>query len=145
VNRAFPFLAAALIALSGLQGEASNLYCMYNRIGAGALQKHHIVMSEVMYARALEQAEKFGDGDSRLVTSLVRLANLCSSENEYVVARPLYERLVGIAERHPEYSEQIASALDQYADLELRTHRSESASSTRQLAGILHSSTGSTM
>jgi hypothetical protein len=140
VNRAFSFLVAALIALNGLQGQASNLYCVYNRIGDRALQKHHIVMSQVMYTRALEQAETFGDGDSRLVISLVRLANLCSRENEYIVARPLYERMVGIAERHPEYGEQIASGLDQYADLQVRTHRSESASSTRQLAAILHNS-----
>ncbi len=134
------FVATAVIALNGLQSQANNLYCLYNRIGDNAMQKHQIVMSQVMYTRALEQAELFGDGDARLVTSLVRLANLCSSENEYLVAKPLYERLAGIAERHPEYSEQVASSLDRYADMQARTHRLEAALSTRQLPEILHSS-----
>jgi tetratricopeptide (TPR) repeat protein len=130
---------ATLVLLVSIQpaSYASNLCFKYKQIGTQALNRKDYAMAEVMYARALEQAEVYEPNDPRLVSCLTTLANLYANQNEYALAEPLYQRLITLTERHPELDNQVASALSNYSKMEARTHRADKSELFKQLASVL--------
>jgi tetratricopeptide (TPR) repeat protein len=127
-----------LLASTQPASFASNdLYYKYKQIATQALARKDYAMAEVMYARALEQAELYDQTDPRLVSCLTALANLYAKQNEYALAEPLYQRLIALTERHPELDNQVASALTNYSKMEARTHRTDKSELFKQLASVL--------
>lgn len=133
-------VACVATAFNVCAAQALDLYGSYNRIGNQALSKNKIAMAEVMYARAFEQAQKYGDGDQRVVHAAIKLADLYAKQNEYVLAKPIYEDLVRIANNHPEHGLAIAASLDNYSKLLSRLNMNERASLNASLAETIRSS-----
>ncbi len=77
---------------------------------------------------ALKEAEKFGDQDPRLATSLNNLAELYRAQGKYEQAEPLYQRALAIAEKvlGPEHS-QVATVLENCAALLHKLNRDAEA------------------
>lgn len=117
--------------------HAGDLYYKYTHVASRALARKDYCMAEVMYARALEQAELYPATDPRLVSCLVTLANLYANRNEYALADPLYQRLIGLTEQHPELNNKIAVALTNYSKMEARTNRTDKSELFKQLAAVL--------
>jgi hypothetical protein len=137
-NRCIALTTLVLLASIQPASYASNdLYYKYKRIAAQALTRKDYAMAEVMYARALEQAELYEQTDPRLVSCLITLANLYAQQNEYALAEPLYQRLVSLTERHPELDTQVASALTNYSRMAARTHQTDKSELFKQLASVL--------
>jgi len=132
-------MAMVLLLSSQQPSSASNLYWNFNRIGQQAQARNDYATAEVMYARALEQAEIYGETDPRLVSCLIKLADVYAHENEYALAEPLYQRLMRLAERYPRFDNQVASSLQNYASLESRTNRRDKSELMKQLAMLLQS------
>lgn len=134
---------SALLAISSLSAQqgayARDLYKTFSDVGSYALTKPDTVMAEVMYSHALEQAEQHGEADPRVVESATKLLDIYARQNQYVLAQPLYNKLVRIAERHPEYGISISSSLENYSALLTRLDNKNSAYITNQLAQTIRS------
>ena len=89
-----------------------------NAAGVQAFQQRSYADAENFFTSALQQAEQFGDRDSRFATSLNNLASLRQAQNKYAEAEPLYRRALGIWETiyGPENMD-VASALNNLATL----------------------------
>ncbi len=64
-----------------------------------AYQKADYVEAEKLLLAALKEAEKFGEQDLRLATSLNNLATLYRSQGKDAQAEPLYPRALAIREK----------------------------------------------
>jgi len=138
-NQCIALATLVLMVSSQPASNASDLYYKYKHIATQALNRKDYSMAEVMYSRALEQAELYGENDPRLVACLITLANLYAKQNEYAQAEPLYQRLIALAEQHHELDNQVASALTQYSSMQARTNRSDKSELFKQLASVLQS------
>ena len=64
-----------------------------------AYQQADYAEAEKLLLAALQEAEKFGEQDPRLATSLNNLAALYSAQGNYAQAEPLYQRALAIVEK----------------------------------------------
>ncbi len=64
-----------------------------------ALQEGRYAAAEKLFLGALKEAEKFGDQDPRLATSLNNLALLYHNQGRYAQAEPLYQRALAVVEK----------------------------------------------
>ncbi len=65
---------------------------------AKAYQQADYAEAEKLFLGALKEAEKFGEQDPRLATSLNNLAALYDEQGKYAQAEPLYQRALAIKE-----------------------------------------------
>lgn len=75
--------------------------------GNEAYADGRVAQAEIHFLAALEEAEKFGEEDSRLGLSLNNLAAVYHTQGKYTMAEPLYTRSLEIktrihGEQHPE-------------------------------------------
>ncbi len=84
--------------------------------GLEALEQGQYLEAEELLLAALKQAEKFGDQDTRLVTSLNNLANLYRAQGKHSEVEPLLQRALAIYEKTlgPEHP-YVALGLENYA------------------------------
>ncbi len=66
---------------------------------AKAYQQADYAEAEKLFLGALKEAEKFGDQDPRLATSLNNLALLYHNQGRYAQAEPLYQRALAVVEK----------------------------------------------
>ncbi len=66
---------------------------------AKAYQQADYAEAEKLFLAALKEAEKFGEQDPRLATSLNNLALLYDAQGKYAQAEPLYRRALAIREK----------------------------------------------
>ncbi len=66
---------------------------------AKAYQQADYAEAEKLFLAALKEAEKFGNQDPRLATSLNNLAELYRAQGNYEQAEPLYRRALAIDEK----------------------------------------------
>ena len=83
---------------------------------AKAYQQADYAQAENLFLAALKEAEKFGEQDSRLATSLNNLALLYDTQGKYAQAEPLYQRALAIDQKtlgpdHPD----VATSLNNLA------------------------------
>lgn len=64
--------------------------------GNASYENGKIPEAEVKFIAALEEAEKFGEEDSRLALSLNNLAAMYHEQGKYTMAEPLYKRALDI-------------------------------------------------
>ncbi len=85
---------------------------------AKAYQQADYAESEKLFLAALKEAEKFGDQDPRLATSLNNLAATYRVRGKYSEAEPLYHRALAIREKAlgPEHPD-VANSLNNLARL----------------------------
>ncbi len=83
-----------------------------------AYQQADYAEAEKLFLAALNEAEKFGEQDPRLATSLNNLAVLYYAQGKYAQAEPLYQRSLAIREKAlgPEHPN-VATVLENYAAL----------------------------
>ena len=104
----------ALVALSLLTACTQDLsWEEYTEAGLEAYEQARYDEAEESYLAALEEAEKFGDQDSRLATVLNNLALLYQDQGKYAEAEPLYQRALPIREKalgpeHPDIATNLA-------------------------------------
>ena len=85
---------------------------------AKAYQQADYAQAEKLLLAALQEAEKFGEQDPRLATSLNNLAVLYRAQGKYEQAEPLHQRALAIIEKalgpdHPD----VANSLNNLAQL----------------------------
>ncbi len=85
---------------------------------AKAYQQADYAQAEKLLLAALKEAEKFGEQDPRLATSLNNLAALYHAQGKYAQAEPLQRRALAILEKTqgPEHPN-VASSLNNLAEL----------------------------
>ncbi len=83
-----------------------------------AYQQADYAQAEKLFLAALKEAEKFGEQDARLATSLNNLAFLYDAQGKYAQAEPLYRRALAIAEKilGPEHPN-VATGLNNLAEI----------------------------
>ena len=93
-----------------------------------AYQQADYPEAEKLFLAALKEAEKFGEQDLRLATSLNNLALLYSAQGRYAQAESLNQRALGIQEKAlgPEHP-QVATLLENYAALLHKLNRDAQA------------------
>ncbi len=79
---------------------------------AKAYQQADYADAEKLLLAALKEAEKFGEQDPRLATSLNNLAVLYYAQGRYAQAEPLYQRALAIREKalgpeHPDVAQSL--------------------------------------
>ncbi len=77
-----------------------------------AYQQADYAEAEKLLLAALKEAEKFGERDPRLATSLNNLAVLYNAQGKYTEAEPLYQRSLAIREKalgpeHPDVAQSL--------------------------------------
>lgn len=85
----------------------SDSWRQYLDAGNSAYEKGRVPEAEVQFLKALQEAEKFGEGDSRLALTLNNLAAAYHSQGKYTMAEPVYKRALDIkvklyGEKHAE-------------------------------------------
>ena len=90
----------------------------YNGAGMAAYAHGRHAEAEKHWKAALKEAEKFGERDPRLATSLNNLGLLQSGQGRYTEAEPLFRRALAIREKAlgPEHRE-VAQSLNNLAAL----------------------------
>lgn len=71
----------------------------YKNAGLEALAQAHYLEAEESLLAALKEAEKFGDQDIRLATSLNNLANLYRAQGKHSEVEPLLQRALATYEK----------------------------------------------
>src|SRR5579864_5494172 len=79
--------------------DSSSLWATLNAQGSEAYSRGSYGESEKSYTAALALAEKFGERDDRLATSLSNLGTTCRAQGHYAEAEKLYSRAVEIREK----------------------------------------------
>src|SRR5687767_5538460 len=92
-------LLAALFCLTSLAGCQSTDSQKDNYAGQKAYQRGDFTEAEKLYLVAVRTAEKFGEGDARLATSLSNLSAFYRAQGKYAEAEPLYNRYLAIREK----------------------------------------------
>ncbi len=93
-----------------------------------AYQQADYAQAEKLFLAALKEAEKFGNPDPRLATSLNNLAELYRAQGRYAQAGPRYRRALAIREKAlgPEHPD-VAAVLENYAALLHKLNRDAEA------------------
>ncbi len=123
-------LAGVLCLALGIQTTCTPgiVWMVYDAAGIEAHQKGRYAEADQYLTVALKQAEKFGEQDARLATSLNNLASLYQDQGKYTQAEPLYKRALARREKvlrldHPD----VATTLEIYAELLRMTNRDAEA------------------
>ncbi len=95
---------------------------------ARAYQQADYAQAEKLLLAALQEAEKFGEQDPRLATSLNNLAQLYRAQGKFTEADPLSQRALAIIEKAlgPEHPN-VAAVLENYAALLHKLNRDAEA------------------
>src|SRR5262249_5806595 len=90
----------------------------YQREGVQAYKQGHYAEAEQQFTTALQEAERLGLSDQRLIVTLTSLAMLYSAQNQPDKAEPLYRRLLILRENtlEPEHLE-VPASLDNLAEI----------------------------
>ena len=104
------------------------LWMWYNVAGIEAHQEGRYPEAEQHLTVALKQAEKFGEQDARLATSLNNLASLYQDQGNYPQVEPLYNRALAMREKvlRPDHPD-VATTLENHAELLRKTNRDAEA------------------
>ena len=109
---AWLLLAVLLLALwPGCRIVQEARWKKANEAGMKAHQEGRYAEAEQLWTAARKQAEKFGEQDARLASSLNNLALLYHAQGKYAEAEPLYRRSLAIRENalgpeHPNSGQQ---------------------------------------
>ena len=117
LERSERWFTAALVSLavwiftSELALAQTADWARYTDAGIAATEEHRYAEAEKQFKAAIEEAEKFGPGDTRLATSLSYLAEVYVVQQKYAEAEPLYQRALEIREKAkgPEHHDVLVS------------------------------------
>jgi len=109
---------AEIVQILGIDPKDRQLWEKDNVAGGQAYQQGRYAEAQKSLLAALEQAEKFGDDNFLLATSLNNLAELYRTQGKYAEAEPLHQRALAIWEKalgpgHPN----VAMSLNNLANL----------------------------
>ncbi len=147
MNQPFRFLLFAA-AIGGLAASNSAIaqatateWDKHNASGTAAYQHGRYIEAEKSFSAAVTEAEKFGAQNRRLATSLNNLGANSEEQGKYAEAEPLYKHSLQICQKtlgpnHP----QVATSLENYAELLYKTNRSAEASKLDQQAKAIRDS-----
>ena len=138
MNHKITRLSAGVLGLSfwfACTSVSDEEWWKYIHAGMKAYQQGRYTDAETSWLAALEEAKQFGDEDVRLATSLNNLALLYNTQGQYGQAEPLYLRALAILEKAlgPEHPN-VASGLENYADLLRKTDRNAEADELEERA-----------
>ncbi len=143
MNHKITRLSAGVLGLSfwfACTSVSDEEWWKYIHAGMKAYQQGRYTDAETSWLAALEEAKQFGDEDVRLATSLNNLALLYNTQGQYGQAEPLYLRALAILEKTlgPEHPN-VASGLENYADLLRKTDRNAEADKLEERARAIRS------
>ena len=120
-----------MVAASAQETRWDNL----NKAATEAYQRADYAKAEKLLLAALQEAEKFGEQDPRLATSLNNLALFYKTQRRYAQAEPLMQRALAIREKAlgPEHPD-VATVLENYAALLHKLNRDAEADKTEARA-----------
>ena len=129
------WLLLGILCLASFAVAQDTAWEKLNAAGMKAHQEGRYAAAEQHLTAALKQAEKFGEQDARLATSLNNLAELYHAQGKYAGAEPLYHRSLAIREKalgpeHPDVATSLNilgslyHAQGKYAGAEPLYHRS---------------------
>ena len=84
--------------MTAAYGQASD-WQSHITTGEQVCKKWHFADAVAPFTQALQEAEKFGPNDPRLVKSLSSLAGAYVSQGKYADAEPLYKRALSLSEK----------------------------------------------
>ena len=90
VRTIIALVVALLASLTSCAQEMSWEECM--AAAEEAYKQGRYDEAEELFLVALDEAENFGDNDTRLATSLHKLAELYQAQGKYAEAEPLFQR-----------------------------------------------------
>jgi tetratricopeptide (TPR) repeat protein len=110
----------------------------YNVAGQQAMSQGKQAEAEKHFLLAVGEAEKLGEKDARLATSLNNLANCLRSQGRYDEADPVYKRAIEAKEKSDgPFSEGLVSILENYATMLRACNReAEADKHARRARGI---------
>ena len=93
------WLLPGILCLAAFAVAQDNAWQKYIMAGNKAYRSGQYAKAEKQWVAALKEAEKFGQEDPRLATSLNNLAALYQAQSKYAKAEPLYLRALAIKEK----------------------------------------------
>ncbi len=100
----------------------------YNVAGQQAMTQGKAAEAERHFQLAVTEAEKFGEKDGRLATSLNNLANCLRAQGRYEESEPVYKRAIQAKEKADgPFHEGLVSILENYAKMLRACNRSSEA------------------
>ena len=114
------WLLLAILCLASFAVAQDTAWEKYMKAGMEAYQQGQYAEAEKQFSAALKEAEKFGEQDPRVGSSLNNLAALYQVQGKYGEAEPLYRRSLAIREKA------------------LGSEHREVAQSLNNLAGLYH-------
>ena len=89
----------ALIALASAAPAQEVLWRTHVEAGNQSVEKGNYGEAEKHYTAALKSAEGFGQTDSRLMSTMRKLASVLDDQGKYEDAEQLYQRLITLDEK----------------------------------------------
>jgi tetratricopeptide (TPR) repeat protein len=111
---------------ASLPGESNWETC--SQVGERAFEKGDYVEAEELLGAALEEAEKFGEGDIRLAFTLLDLAKCSTDQGKYAEAEPRLERALRIQNKVAPDSIEVAVTENSIGVLKTHIARRDSGS-----------------
>ena len=110
----------------------------YNVAGQQAMTQGKSAEAEKHFQLAVAEAEKFGEKDNKLATSLNNLANCLRKQGRYEEADPIYQRAIVAKEKSDgPFHEGLVSILENYATMLRACNReSEAEKHAKRARGI---------
>lgn len=112
------------LKVPGLPGNSNWETCV--QVGERAFEKGDYVEAEELLTTALDEAEKFGEGDIRLATTLIDLAKVSTDQGKYSEAQPRLERALRIQNKVAPDSPDVAVTENSLGLLNLHIARRDS-------------------
>jgi tetratricopeptide (TPR) repeat protein len=112
------------LKVPGLPGASNWDTCI--QVGERAFEKGDYVEADELLSAALEEAEKFGEGDIRLATTLLDLAKVNTDQGKYSDAQPQLERALRIQNKVSPDSPDVAVTENALGVLNLHMARRDS-------------------
>ena len=122
------WLLLGILCLASFAVAQDAAWEKYMKAATEAYQQGRSAEAEKQFAAALREAEKFGEQNPRLATSLNNLAEIYRTQGKYAEAEPLYRRSLAIGKKAlgPEHPN-VAQSLKNYAALLRKTNRDAEA------------------
>lgn len=107
----------------------------YNTLGQQAMSQGKPVDAEAQFTLALQEAEKAGPNDPRIVTSLNNLGNCFRQQGKFPQAEPMYQRAIEVCSRvKGPLSPEMVPILENYAKMLRAAGREAEAQKTEAKA-----------
>ena len=90
------WLLLGILSLASFAVADDAAWEKYMKAGTEALERGQYAEAEKLLLFALKEAEKFGELDGRLATSLNNLAELYHAQGNYAKAEPLHRQSLAI-------------------------------------------------